>query len=226
MRQLGALRRSCVQASFVVLSMHASDTFACSLAPPLVQLQGESNEAWETRRNAAKAELGQTPEQFELRKQARLWDEADMVFVGLISAIKVDGTVYRDSGMRGAFAENTRTKPPRPPKPFKPIDFFEGGEAYIESTQLLKGVEMFKSRWHWVGGLTSCGDTMDGELSSAWPNHKMVVFAQWQSVYRFVHGKSTESKRLRLYGINYDQILDKRLKDALEASDHVSGSER
>lgn len=88
MRELGALRRSCVQASFAVLAMHGSDTLACSVTPPLVQRQGESNEAWESRRNAAEAERGQTPEQFELRKQVRLWDEADMVFVGLISAIK------------------------------------------------------------------------------------------------------------------------------------------
>lgn len=225
MRELGALRRSCVKASFAVLALNASDTIACNVAPPLVQQQGESNEAWESRRNAAKAVLNQTPEQFELRKQARLWDEADMVFVGLISAIKIDGTVYRDSDMRAALAKNTRTRPIRPPKPFKPIDFFEGGEAYIESTQHLKGIKTFKPRWHWVGGLTSCGDTTDGRLSDAWPNHKMVIFAEWRSVYRFVHGKSRESKRLQLYGMNFDQVLDKRLKGALEASDYESRSE-
>lgn len=225
MRELGALRRSCVKASFALLAVYASDTFACNVAPPLVQRQGESNETWEARRDAAEAELRLTLEQVELRKQARLWDEADMVFVGLISAIKVDGTIYRDSDMRAVIAKSARTRPPRPPKPFKPIDFFKGGEAYIDSTQLLKGVETFKSRWHWVGGQTSCGDTTDGQLSHAWPNRKMVIFAQWQSAYRLAHGKSIESKRLELYGLEFDQALDKRLKAVLEAGGHVSRSE-
>ncbi len=192
---------------------------ACTPAPPLRRETGESDGAFEVRRQAHEAEAQKTPEQFELEEQARLWDEADKVFVGHIEAVKIMGHVYPRPKKRRDYRKKRGVIPPiLPSEPIAMLPFPNGGEVHIRSLRLLKGEEDFKTSWHFVGGMNSCGSINDGALAFAYTEMELIIFASWQNLYQYVGGKEVASKRLNLYGLNFDEVKDRRLLTAIAGS--------
>jgi hypothetical protein len=189
---------------------------ACVMAPPLVQRQDESDEAFAARKKVEEADANKTPEQRELELQAQLWENSDIVFVGRFEKIKVKGKAYPSPKSPNRLAAK-RGAPPmlEPPEPPILIPFFEGGEAFIKSVYRLKGNILFEPRWHYVGGITSCGNAMDGSLGTSFIGENVIIFASWEEQYQWVDGKEIKSKYLDLYGLKPDQVFELRLQVAL-----------
>ena len=195
----------------------AAPAVACKLAPPLRQEEGENDAAFEVRRKLAEAEEHKTPEQRELEFQGLLWEQSEMVFVGQVVRVKIDGKVYpRPEMPQRKGAKKPRIPPPVPmiePVPF--LAYGKGHEAYIRSVRMLKGNDSFKPSWHNVGGVTNCGGTNDGSLGSVYPGEKVLVFASWGSRS---NGNDIVTRYLDLHGLQMDEIVEPRLKAAMEGN--------
>ncbi len=193
---------------------------ACRPDPPLMQEPGESDASFELRRKQAEAEAAKTPEQRELEFQARLWEESEMVFVGQVVRVKLDGKIYpRLQKPKPKSSRKGRILPPVPIEPPLFMPYGEGHEAFIRSLRMLKGSATIKPSWHYVGGITSCGGTNDGSLGSVYPGETVIIFGGWGER---VDGRNVVTKYLDMHGLTPDEIAEPRLKAAIDAGNPLT----
>jgi hypothetical protein len=216
---MARLRFGLASFSLATMAAQASPAYTCTIRSEIYQQAGESDEAFEVRRKADAAERNKTPEQRELEHQAWLWDNSHIVFIGQIEALRVNGKIYpRPKGQQIYLDKRGKVLPPPPDEPLVILPFEGGGEVQIRSVRLLKGETDFKTRWHFVGGMDTCGGRPGGALGFVRPKDELIIFARWQDLYQVISGKEVTSKYLDLYGVNFDAVTEQRLLAALSGS--------
>lgn len=226
MRGGGLLTTKCLSAAMVLVVLSSGLANACVLGgpPPCESTEGEEMcrgraEQWFADREAARiVDEQKSPEERALIKQARYWDEHEIIFFARVEKIKLRGKVFPPpepkQPKRGA------GKKPVPPVPvFVPVlQFGESYQAYLRPVRWIKGAKEFSPSWQQVGGITSCGSSTDGSLGFSYPGNEVIIFAKWATTSELVRGKWVSSKHLRLYGISPEELIEPRILAALTES--------
>lgn len=201
-------------------AISGSQSIACVMASPPSCESTESEaiclgraQKWFADQEAARiAYEKKSPEERALIEQAQLWDSHEIIFLSRVEKIRLRGNVYPQPEPK--LPKRRAGKMPIPPPPI-PVPAFpkfgESYEAYLRPIQWIKGPDDFVASWQHVGGMTSCGSSVDGDLAYSYPGDQIVIFSEWATYSQVVRGKWVSTKYLRLFGLNREELVEPRI---------------
>ena len=156
-----------------------------------------------------------SPAERALDEQTQLWDDNEIIFLARVEKIKLRGIVYPQPEPKAPKPRKGKIPPPLAPVLIPPLFSGQGHDALIRPIRQIKGPPAFSASWQYVGGVTSCGNTLNGALAYTYPGGDVIVFARWASRSRQVRGKWVSTDYLSLNGLNRDELVEPRIVAAL-----------
>lgn len=209
----------------IVAALTASAAMPCVVATRAPN-PGESDAAFQARTKAEDATAERYQKLSEAERaaidQARWWDMYPAIFLVRVEKVRIAGRIYgidRPATAKPRYMVRHGRRVPLPPAPMAPPAplTLEAHRAYLSPVAWLKGEPNFTASWQDVGGMTSCGNMVDGDLGFAAPGDTLIVFAQDEALMRQRHGAWVSSKRVALFGLRSEQAVDPRLVAGVRA---------